>query len=696
MTSTLSAGPVDPPLPDEPPRPRGRLVERLSVAALLVGTGFLYLWNLAASGWANAFYSAAAQAGGSSWEAWFFGSSDAANAITVDKTPAALWVTGLAVRLFGLSSWSVLVPQALMGIGAVALLYATVRRTSGHAAGLLAGAVLALTPVATLIFRFNNPDALLVLLLVAAVWATLRGLEQGRTRWLVLAGVFLGAGFLTKMLQAFLIVPALAALWLVASPTGIGRRTRDLLLAGVAMVVSAGWWVLVVELWPASARPYIGGSQHNSVLELVLGYNGFGRLTGDETGSVGGRAGGGWGQTGLTRLFGPEMGAEASWLLPAALVLLAGLVWLTWTRPRVDRLRAAVIAWGGWLLVTGLLFSYMNGIIHPYYTVALAPAIGALVGIGAVELWRVRTTPTARFVLAAAVAVTAVWGLLLLDGWQPWLGWTSAALGLVSAGALLGVHRLPRLLAAGVVTGAVVASLAGTAGWSVATAATPHSGAIPSAGPSGFGSGGPGGRGGPGGATRGGAGGQGGFGRNGPGQGGVGRNGVGQNGIGPNRFGPNGPGQGQGGTATRTGSGQQGGFGGLRGGMGGFGSLLGTTTPSARLTALLSENASDYAWVAAAVGSNAAAGYQLATGHPVMAVGGFNGTDPAPTLEQFQQDVAQGRIHYFVGGAGADTAGSATGGSDAAARIAEWVQQTFTATTVDGVTLYDLSGGPTA
>ncbi|SDF65086.1 glycosyltransferase family 39 protein [Pseudonocardia oroxyli] len=660
MTSTLSR----PTAPDTPAPPsRGRALERASVAALLIGTGVLYLVNLAASGWANAFYSAAAQAGGENWEAWFFGSSDAANSITVDKTPAALWVTGLAVRVFGLSSWSILVPQALMGIGAVALLYTTVRRTSGHAAGLLAGAVLALTPVATLIFRFNNPDALLVLLLVAAVWATLRGLEHGRGRWLLLAGVFLGLGFLTKMLQAWLIVPVLAAVWLVAAPTGIGRRVRDVLLAGLAMVVSAGWWVLVVELWPAGSRPYIGGSQHDSVLELVWGYNGLGRLTGDETGSVGGGAGGGWGQTGLTRLFGSEMGSEASWLLPTALILLATLVWLTWRRPRTDRLRAAVLAWGGWLLVTGLLFSYMAGIIHPYYTVALAPAIAALVGIGAVELWRVRDRAAPRVLLAASVAAAAVWGAVLLGSWQPWLSWTSLALGLAAACALLGVHRLPRLLTAGVVTVAVLASLAGSAAWSIATAAEPHTGAIPSAGAAsaaraGFGGpGGPGGFGGfggrPGGALRGGG------------------LGGGPGGL------PGGPARGGG-----------------RAPGGGFAGLLGTTTPSAQVTALLEENAADYTWVAAAVGSNTAAGYQLATGSPVMAVGGFNGTDPSPTLAQFQQDVSRGEIHWFVGGA--IMGGTATGGSDAAARIAEWVQQNFAATTVDGVTLYDLSGGTTA
>ncbi|WP_417715126.1 ArnT family glycosyltransferase [Pseudonocardia lutea] len=667
-----------------PPRRRRALVERASLAVLLVGTGFLYLWNLSASGWANAFYSAAAQAGGESWEAWFFGSSDAANAITVDKTPAALWVTGLSVRLFGLSSESILVPQALMGIAAVGLLYAIVRRTSGHAAGLLAGAVLALTPVATLMFRFDNPDALLVLLLVAAVWATLRGLERGHGRWLVLAGVFLGLGFLTKMLQAFLIVPALAAVWLVAAPTGIGRRIRDLLLAGVALAVGAGWWVLVVELWPAASRPYIGGSQHNSVMELVLGYNGVGRLTGDETGSVGGGAGGGWGRTGLGRLFGSEMGSEASWLLPAALILLMGLLWLTARRPRTDRVRAAALVWGGWLLVTGLVFSFMAGIIHPYYTVALAPAIGALAGMGAAELWRLRSTATARAHLGLAVAASAVWAFVLLGSWLPWLRWTVLALGVVAAGALLGVHRFPRLLSAGVVTAAVLASVGGTAAWSVATASQPHSGAIPRSGPSGVGRG-PGGSGGPGG-----------FGGAGTGGGSrVGQAPGGQAGVPGAPGGTTAPGISPGTTGTG-GTGFGGMRGGMGGGMGGFGSLLGTTTPSAAVTTLLQENASDYTWVAAAVGSNAAAGYQLAAEAPVMAVGGFNGTDPAPTLAQFQQDVAEGKVHWFVDGAGSDAHGSDTGGSNAAAEIAAWVQQHFVAQTVDGVTLYDLTGGAPA
>ncbi|HEX3258740.1 MAG TPA: glycosyltransferase family 39 protein [Pseudonocardia sp.] len=658
-----------------------------------MATALLYLWGLSASGWANGFYSAAAQAAGASGKAWFFGSSDAANWITVDKTPAALWVDGLAVRLFGLSSWSVLAPQAVMGVATVALLYASVRRTALAAglvprlatgAALFAGAALAVTPAAVLIFRFNNPDALLTLLLVAAAYATLRAVERGGTRWLLLAAALVGFGFLTKMLQAFLVLPALTAVWLLAAPVGWGRRLRDLAFAAVALVVSAGWWVLVVELWPAADRPYIGGSQDNSVLELVLGYNGFGRLTGDEVGSVGGSPGGGWGSTGLTRLFGSEFGGQAAWLLPAALLALGALLWWTRRAPRGDALRAAAVVWGGWLVVTGLTFSLMAGIIHPYYVVVLAPPIAALVGLGGALAWRDRAQLGVRLLLAAGVAVTAAWAFVLLrrtPSWQPWLAWTVPGLGVVAVVGLLVAARAPRVLGAAVLAVAVAAGLAGPTGYALATAATAHTGAIPSAGPSagmgpgGFGRGGPGGHGAPpawgggGGASPGVAG------------GGVAGGGVAGGGAAGGVAAGAGPG------AALAGVG--GGLG--RGGMGGVGGLLGSPTPSAQVVALLQFDGGDFTWAAAAVGSNTAAGYQLATQLPVMAVGGFNGTDPSPTLAQFQELVAARRIHWFVGG-GAGSGRSQSGGSDDAARIAAWVQQSYTPTTVGGTTLYDLSG----
>ncbi|HEX2372966.1 MAG TPA: glycosyltransferase family 39 protein [Actinomycetota bacterium] len=673
------------PLP-APPAPgrlarllRGREADppwaRPALAGLLAATALLYLWALSASGWANDFYSAAAQAASQSWKAFFFGSSDASNFITIDKPPAALWVMGLSARIFGVSSWSLLAPQALMGVATVALLYASVRRWFGPAAGLLAGAVLALTPVATLMFRFNNPDALLVLLLVAGAYATIRALEGGATAWLVLAGACVGFGFLAKQLQALLVVPAFALVYLAAAPGSLARRLGQLVLAGVAMVVSAGWWVATLELLPASARPYVGGSQTNSMLELTFGYNGLGRLTGNETGSVGGGPGGGWGQTGWARMFGPEVGGQVAWLLPAALALLVAGLWLTRRAARGDRARAAFTLWGGWLVVTGLVFSLMQGIFHAYYAVALAPAVGALVGMGAVTLWRLRDQPVARLLLAGTMAGTAVWSWVLLrraPDWHPELAPLVLVGGLAVAALVATMGRQGpagaawsgrgrRRLAAAVAGGGLLVALAGPAAYSLDTAATPHGGAIPSAGPAVQGAdGGPRG---------------GGF-RGGRPPGMDGRAGGAPGGGAP--FG-----QAPGGQAPL---GQAPGGGGQRGGMGG---LLDGGTPDAELVALVQQDADSYTWAAAAVGSNSAAGVQLATGQPVMAIGGFNGSDPAPTLEQFQQFVDEGRIHWFLGGRGG--MGGSMGGSDAATQISAWVEESFTATTVGGTTVYDLT-----
>jgi 4-amino-4-deoxy-L-arabinose transferase-like glycosyltransferase len=702
--------PVTPPVPALPPQDTGPGAAspgsatqspawvRPALGALLLATAVLYLWGLGASGWANSFYSAAVQAGSVSWKAFFYGSLDAANSITVDKPPVALWIMALSVRLFGLSSWSILVPEALAGVASVGVLFATVRRWYGPVAGLLAGAVLAVTPVATLMFRFNNPDAMLVLLLVLGAYATVRAIETASGRWLMLAGVFVGFGFLTKMLQAFLVLPVFAGVYLLAAPTGVLRRIRQLLLAGAAMVVSAGWWVAVVQLMPASSRPYIGGSQTNSVLELTLGYNGLGRITGQEVGSVGGGGGPRSGATGLLRLFGPDLGGQIAWLLPAALILLVvGLV-AAGRAPRTDRARAGYVLWGGSLLVTGITFSLMQGIFHAYYTIALAPAVGALVGMGATLLWRSRRHPAAIPVLAGTLAVTAVWSWQLLGrsaGWQPWLRTTVLVAGLSAAALLLVVTRLPERVAnrwsarwttGPVLTLGLAAALAGPIGYSLYTAGTPHAGAIPTAGPMVLGAG-FGGRGGPpggripaGGQQGGFPGGrpQGGFPGNAPQAGGVPGGGFRGGGV---------PGGGVPGGGAQPGGRTRGGAQGAPGG--GVAGLLGARTPSAQMVTMLKTNHTAYTWVAATVGANNAAGYQLATGDPVMAIGGFNGSDPSPTLAQFQQYVRDGRIHYFIGGAGM----RANGGSKAAQDVANWVAQNFTAKTVGGTTVYDLSTG---
>ncbi|MGY5885086.1 glycosyltransferase family 39 protein [Modestobacter lacusdianchii] len=645
---------------------------RPALLGLLAATGLLYLWDLAASGWANAFYAAAVQAGSESWVAFFYGSSDAANSITVDKPPASLWVMELAVRVFGLNSWSLLVPQALMGVATVGVVYLAVRRVVGPGAGLLAGAAMALTPVAVLMFRFDNPDALLVLLMTLAAYATTRALERASLRWMVGVGVLIGFAFLTKTLQAMLVVPGFALVYLIAAPTTLAKRFGHVLAAGAAMVVAGGWWVAVVELVPESWRPYIGGSQTDSAWELIWGYNGLGRLTGNETGSVGG-GGGNWGETGIGRLVDSEIGGQVAWLLPAALALLvAGLV-AVGRAPRTDPRRAALITWGSWLLVTGATFSFMAGIFHAYYTVALAPAIAALVGIGGGLLWQRRAAVWARTVLALALAGTGVWSFVLLGrsaDFLPWLRWGVLIGGLLAALGLLVVHVGGRLVAATVLAVGVLAALGGPAAYAVQTAGTAHTGSIPSAGPTVSGSSG--------------------FGGGGPGGGGGGFPGAGQRGTPPANGSGGQPGTPPGGTTGGTTGGRMGdgGAGGGTGG-GGMGGLLEAADASDEVVEALLTDAASYTWVAAAVGSNNAAGYQLASEEPVMAIGGFNGSDPSPTLEQFQAHVADGQVHWFIGGG---MGMSSDSGSNAAAEIAAWVAENFTAQTIDGVTMYDLSG----
>ena len=633
--------------------------------ALLVGTAAAYLLGLSRNGYANEYYAAAVQAGSQSWKAWFFGSFDSSSFITVDKTPAALWVMGLSGRIFGFNTWSMLVPEALMGVATVALLYLTVRRWFGTSAALITGVVMAVTPVAVLMFRFNNPDALLVLLLVAGAWAVTRAIDSVRHPglWMALAGVFVGFGFLTKMLQAFLVLPAFGLAYLIAGRPALGKRLLHLVGALGALIVSAGWWVAIVELIPASARPYVGGSQNNSILELTLGYNGLGRITGNETGSVGGGAGsGGWGgATGLTRLFSSEFGGQISWLLPAALIALVALVVIA---GRDHRTWAFVVLWGGWLIGTGGVFSYMQGIIHSYYMVALAPAIAALVGVGTIALWRRRTDLVARGALAGGVLLTGGWSFALLartPDWHPWLRYVVLVAGLLGAPAVLIAPALTKALARPLAMVAavlmVIAGVAGPAAYALDTITTSHAGALPSAGPAGMGGG-----------QRMGQPPSNGTAPGGTAQGGSPQGGTAQGGAAP------------GGT---TGSSRGGGMGGFLGGNG-------TNGVSSELVTLLQNGADGYTWAAAAVTANGAAPLQIASGTPIMAIGGFNGTDPAPSLAQFQELVAQGKVHYFVA-SGGGMGGGRGGGSSTSSEISTWVQENFAAQTVGNTTVYDLT-----
>ncbi len=678
------------------------------LAGLLIATAVLYLWGLRSAGWTNPFYAAAVQSGTKSWKALLFASLDPGNSITVDKPPADMWLMALSGRVFGFSAWSMLLPQALLGVATVALVYGAVRRTSGPGAGLLAGAAMALTPVAAVMFRYANPDALMMFLVVAAAYCVVRALRSdpvsaarwrsASTGWLALAGVAIGLGFLAKMMQAFLVLPGLALVVLIAMPGGFWSRIAKLLTAGLAVLVSAGWYVAMVQLWPANSRPFIGGSTTNSLWELAVGYNGLGRILGRKHGTpahaavaappkdpatvhaaathasahFGGMTGG---QTGLMRLLQPSLATEFSWLAPVAVIGLVAGLWLTRRGPRTEANRAALILWGGWLVGTWLVLSYMSSSFHTYYTIELAPAIAALGAIGVTLLWRRRGHLGARSTLGAMSAAGGVWAFSLLGQtphWLPWLRWTLLVGGVVVAVLLaalggIGVRsgspdgsRTARRAAAVIAAIALAFGIAAPAAYAVETVAVPHSGGSPYSGP----------------------------------------------------------------VRVRGNNGQH-----------GNGDSTGSTP---QLDAML--GAAGNRWAAAAVGSQQVSSIELRTGASLMAIGGFSGRDPSPTLAQFQQYVAGGDVHYFLatartskgrGGTSdaappntSGTSGSRTGGTHgrnadtltqngirpeqnaggwggggsgagtSAGQITAWVQAHYTPATVDGVQVYDLTGAP--
>jgi 4-amino-4-deoxy-L-arabinose transferase-like glycosyltransferase len=610
---------------------------RPALAGVLVLTAVLYVWDLGRNGNANSYYSAAVLAGTQSWKAFFFGAFDAGSFITVDKPPAALWLMELSGRIFGFSSWSMLLPEALLGVASVGLLFATVRRAAGPVAGLVAAIVMALTPVAVLMFRFNNPDALLTFLLVASAWAMIRAVESGRTRWLLLSAAIVGLAFLTKYLQAYIVLPSLVATYLLLGPGTVARRFVQLLGAAGALVVSSGWWVAVVTLIPAAARPFIGGSTNNSVLDLVFGYDGFGRITGAlggfgrgavravaGGGGAGGPGGGGGfgGQPGLLRLFNTTFGGEISWLLPLAVAAIALGVWAHWRRPRPNLALAGVVLWGGWLLTHAIVFSFASGIVHNYYAIVMAPAVGGLIGPGLVDLWRLRSRSiVAGAIGAAGLLVTAWWAHQLLSrtpDFLPWLGPVEIGLAIVAA-ALLLVPRsvgLARRLAAPAVAAGLVAVLLGPTAYAIQTVGRTESGAIPMSGPVSASAGGPGG------------------------------------GLALRRFGNPGAGFTPG-TGFTPPAGFTPGAGFVPGG--GAADKGGGASPA--LVSYLKAHQGSATWLVAVSSANQGASLELSSGRAVLAMGGFSGGDPAMTVARLQQLVASGQLRYVLAGGGPGAGG---------------------------------------
>ncbi|MEV5537674.1 glycosyltransferase family 39 protein [Saccharopolyspora shandongensis] len=490
--------------------------QRLSLAAICVLSGVLYCWGIGGS-WGNSYYSAAVKSMSQSFENFFFGSFDPAGVVTVDKPPMALWLQVLSVKVFGFNQFAVLFPQVVAGVAAVFLLHRAVRRWAGEHAALIAALVLALTPITVLINRDNNPDTLLVLLVVAAAYAMTRSFESRRaTWWVALAAFLVGCGFLTKMLQAWMVLPAFIAAYLVGSRAGRGRRLLDLGVAAAVVLVGSFWWVAATALWP-SPKPYIGGSSDGSAWDLVFGYNGFGRIFGNG-GNPGGNPGGGFqppggtgsgfqppsggggggfsGSSSILRLFNEQLAGQISWLLPlCALVLVAMLVAgvRRWRggRPLDREQTGGWVLWGGWLVVIGVMFSFAQGIMHPYYTTMLAPAVGAVVGAGVVRFWSWYREPHGKawLLLPVGVAITVAWAMAIVArdlSWHAWAGYAAVGLGVLALVVLLIGRRGKAALArTGLVLGLAAALVVPTA-WSaigVASAENGMGGANPMAGP---------------------------------------------------------------------------------------------------------------------------------------------------------------------------------------------------------------------
>jgi 4-amino-4-deoxy-L-arabinose transferase-like glycosyltransferase len=500
-------------LPHRRAATRLRLGARPELIGLLGLAAFLNLWGLSINGWANTYYSAAVRSMASSWHNFLYASLDPSGLMTVDKPPLSLWVQALSVRVFGFHPLSILVPEALMGMLAIALVYDLVRRRFGRAAGFAAGLALATTPVVVGVSRHNNPDELLALCCVAALWFAVRAVESGRTKWLVLSGVCVGLGFETKMGVALLVVPGIALAYAWAGPRRTLVRARQLLAGGAAMIAVGSAWPLVVTLTPAADRPWISGTSDNSIWSLIFGYNGLGRVAGQSGGpggaAVGGPGGGGGslfgGPTGLFRLLQSGLGDQAGWLLGFAVVAAVALLVSTRLRRRDPR-TGWLLAVGGSFLATAVVFSFARGIFHPYYVSFLAPFAAALVGAGVGMM--LPDGRSARMIAPAALAAGVVTEQVVLGGLGGALAW-ARPLTIVLAGGCAVALAAPRLpaRARGLLVGlALAALLAAPAVWAAETLGHTTSGTFPAGGPAsasfagqgapgagrGFGAGGPG------------------------------------------------------------------------------------------------------------------------------------------------------------------------------------------------------------
>ena len=625
-------------------RPRASVLaaqwHRIALAGILALAAALDFVRLGQNGWANTYYSAAVRSMLRNWHNFLFASFDPGGLVSVDKPPLALWVEAASAKVFGYSGVAILLPEALAGVAAVWLLYLLVARFFGRPAGLLAALALAVSPVSVAVNRDNNPDALFVLLLVAAAWAGARAVESGRLRWLAGCAVLVGLAFNTKMLAAGVVVPGLALAYLFFANASWKRRLWHLAVAGGILAVLSSAWIAAVDLTPAADRPYVGSTTDNSALSLALGYNGLGRVTGQEGGtSTGGGLGGAFsGTPGFFRLLNGALGDQGSWLLPLALVgLVSAAIWAI--RRRRSQLGPLVVI-GGWFLAAVVVFSFSDGIIHTYYLSALAPATSALAGIGIVSLGRDarRGGPWAALPLLAVV-FTAWLQVTLLDrsSYDSWLVPLVVGAAVAACAALVTLAVFPEWSARGRVAAAALAVatagfLAAPAAWSASTWKVAVSGTFPGAGPT-----------------------------------------------------------------YLTGSGGFGGGGGFRGappggGLGGFGGGSSSTGVDAALTYVESHGATSR--FALIVSSEQEAAQYVIAGKPVSSMGGFTGRETVLTHSYLARLVRDGEARYFLlgGQTGIGPGGGANEGASTVESVCTAVSSSAWGGSGSGATLYDCAG----
>ncbi|MEK2479241.1 glycosyltransferase family 39 protein [Streptomyces noursei] len=641
---------------------------RPALLVIAVLAAVLYAWGINHSHY-HTFYANAVRSMTQSWQAFFYGSFDPGNSITLDKLPGFLWPQALSARIFGFHPWALTLPQVMEGVASLLVLYRVVRRWAGDNAALIASVAFLLTPVAVGLFRTAVEDPLFTLCVLLAAEATQRAAEAGRLRPLVMAGVWVGIGFQSKMLEAWVVLPALAAVYLLSAPVPLRKRLARLGISTVVMVVVSASWMVVAALTPAKDRPYVDGTTNNSAFSMVVGYNFLNRfsslgISAASTGSIsatrgggghgggqdavhggashGARAGAGHpsvpshgggpggfggggdrGQDGWSKMFGPSLASQTGWLYPlAAVAVVCGLLWRR-GRPRTDRIRAGFVLWGTWLTTYFLVFSAGSVAGHTYYMGVIAVPLAALAGGGLSLLWGAYRAGGRRgWVLPGAVAATVAWGAYLAGEFPSFLPWLVPAMGAL---ALIAVVLLVLARPSGTRRGGRIA-LAGLGASLAAVLLAPGAWAVQVFNPT-----------------------------------------YGSSGMGA--VGPTGTHRGHG-AATSPGSGH------LKGGFDDSSGQL--TSEQRKLLAFATAHQGSAEYVFATNGWNSASPYILATGARVLPLGGFSGQVPFPTAVRFRQLVEAGTVRYVLLGQARGMAGMFGGGTGRgttpATRITDWVR----------------------